>query len=375
MVIAINIRFWRATPMAGFGNFTKQVVTIWINKYPQHQFILVTDNNQHGITDMPSNVVVIKTGLPAKTPALWKLWYNIAVPRVLKKYKANVFISPDAMCSTRLPIPQVIVVHDVSYIHIPNMFPKAHIRFFKNNMPNMLQKAQAIATVSEHAKHDIATQYHVDKDKIGVVYSGIKPMYAPLTFNEIQAIRDKYTQSLPYFIHIGTITPRKNIVNLLKAFSIFKQRQHSSLKLVLVGNVANSYKAFYGLLQHYKYANDVVLIQDANDELLKQLLGGAYALVYPSLYEGFGVPPLEAMQAGIPAIVAHNTAMPEICGEAALYVDANDVNSIYEGLREIYVNETHKAQLVEAGFLQCTQYTWERTATLLWDIAMQAIKP
>jgi glycosyltransferase involved in cell wall biosynthesis len=375
MTIAINIRFWQAGPMAGFGNFIKEITLIWIQKYPAHTFILITDNDNHGIINLPAHVKIIKVGLPAKTPTLWKLWYNVSVPLALKKYKPNIFISTDAMCSTTLSIPQVIVVHDVSYVHMPTLFPKAHVRFFKNNMQRMLQKATVIATVSEHAKRDIATQYQIDFDKISIVYSGIKPLYKPLSVNEIQLTRDKYAESLPYFLHIGTITPRKNIVNLLKAFSIFKQRQHSSLKMLLVGLVPNSYKQFNNLLSNYKYASDVVLITDATDAVLQKILGAAYALVYPSLYEGFGLPPLEAMQAGIPAIVSNNTAMPEICGEAALYVQAEDPNSIYEGLKEIYINESLRDQLIANGSLQHKKYTWDRSAASLWNIAMQAIKP
>jgi glycosyltransferase involved in cell wall biosynthesis len=375
MTIAINIRFWQTGPMTGFGNFVKEITTIWIEENPDYQFVLITDNDNHGIIDKQNNVKVVKVGLPAKTPALWKLWYNVSVPLALKKYKPDVFVSPDAMCSTTLGIPQVIVVHDVSYLHLPNMFPKTHLRFFKNNIPQMLQKAKAIATVSEHAKLDIATQYTIDLQKISVVYSGIKPDYQPLAYNEIQATRDLYSNGLPYFIHIGTITPRKNIVNLLKAFSLFKQRQQSSLKLVLAGGIANSYKAFKELLAHYKYASDVIHIENATDAVLQQLLGAAYALVYPSLYEGFGVPPLEAMQAGVPAIVASSASIPEICGEAALYIDAEDVQSIYEGLKEIYVHEDLKEKLVRQGIIHCKQYTWQRAAALLWNTVMQTIKP
>lgn len=372
LIVAINIRFFTHKALDGYGNFVKQIVAIWLQQFPQHHFILITDNNLHGLVNTP-NSTIVQAGVSARHPILWHLWYNFTLPKILKKYNAQVFLSPDGFCSLRTKLPQVMVIHDLAYVALPKMFPKSHLIYFKKIMPTMAYKAKAICTVSNFSKADIIEKLKIPAAKLHVVYSGVKPKYMPLTYQVIAQTQQQYTNGLPYFLHIGTITPRKNIMALLKAFSQFKRMQKSNIKLVLVGKVPNNYKAFKTQLSNYKYRADVVLIETCTDATLAHILGSAYALVYPSLYEGFGVPPLEAMQAGVPVIASGVTAIPEICGNAAHYIDPQNINDIYNGLKTIYINETYKNQLIKNGLAHTLQYTWERTAQLIWDVILKVV--
>jgi glycosyltransferase involved in cell wall biosynthesis len=366
MNIAVNIRFLSHKSFDGYSNFVRELVGNWLQNYPQHYFILITDNDNHGLQPT-ANSIVVKAGFPARTSLLWHFWYNFTIPKILRKYKAAVFVSPDGFCSLRTTVPQIMVIHDLSYIQYPNMFPKLHLRYFKKYMQKMAEKATAIATVSAYSKTDIEKFLGIPAKKIQIIYSGVKPKYQPLEYSQIENTRTGFADGWPYFLHIGTITPRKNIIALLKAFTIFKRRQQSNIKLILVGRVPNSFKDFKNTLNNYKHKADVVLLENITDEQLANIIGSAYALVYPSLYEGFGVPPLEAMQAGIPVIASGVSSIPEICGDAAHFVNPNDVNDIYEGLKTIYINDSYKDNLIAKGLEQCKQYTWERTMKLLWQ--------
>jgi glycosyltransferase involved in cell wall biosynthesis len=370
MNIAINIRFYTNASLEGYNNFVKQLVTIWLAQHPEHHFFLITDNNTHQLSHT-KNSTIIQTGIPARLPVLWRMWYNFFVPKVLKKYKIDVFVSPDGFCSTKTKVPQILVLHDLAYKYYPQFFPKNHVRFFNKHLNKMANKAQMVCTVSQNTKADLIKFFNLNPNKIDVVYSGVKKIYQPLAQNIKSQTLQQYTNGQPYFLHIGTITPRKNIMALLKAFSKFKRLQQSSIKLMLIGKVPNSNKQFLNKLQNYKYKNDVVLIQNCADDDLANIIGSAYALVYPSLYEGFGVPPLEAMQAGIPVIASGLSSIPEICGQAAHYIDPTQIDDIYEGLKTIYINEPYKNNLVQLGFVQTQQYTWQRTCNLMWDSVLK----
>jgi glycosyltransferase involved in cell wall biosynthesis len=177
-----------------------------------------------------------------------------------------------------------------------------------------------------------------------------------------------------YFMYAGAIHPRKNLLNLLKAFSIFKKRQRSSMKLVLAGRLAWKYGSFLKDLESYKYREDVVLTGYIPEAELIKLMASAYALVYTSLHEGFGVPVLEAMRCGVPVLTSADSAMQEIAGEAALYANPRDHQAIAEGMMRLYKDEALAQKLVVKG-LECEKnYSWDRTAELLWGSILRAME-
>lgn len=230
----------------------------------------------------------------------------------------------------------------------------------------MLTKAKTIATVSAFSKNDIIEQYGTTADKINIVYSAAKEIFQPLTNEEKQATKVKYTGGKEYFVYAGAIHPRKNLVNLLKAFSLFKKRQQSSMKLVLAGRLAWKYDSFVKNLKTYKYRDDVVMTGYVNEEEIRKLVGAAYAMVYPSLFEGFGVPVLEAMQCDVPVITSLNSSMQEIANEAALYADPESPAEIAEKMMLLYKDEKLRSQLIEKGRITGKQYNWDFSAERLW---------
>ena len=367
MVIAVNTRFLLVDYLEGYGNFIYETFRRITEQHPEHEFIFIFDRPYDKRFLFSNNIKTVVTGPAARHPLLWKLWYDIKVPAVLKKYKADVFVSCDGFCSLGTKVPQCLVVHDLAFLHYPSAIKKSHLLFYKRYTPKFLGKAISIATVSEFSKKDIIAQYGTDAKKINVVYNGVKEIFNPINNEAKATIKNKYTDGKEYFIYAGSIHPRKNLITLLKAFSVFKKRQQTNMKLVLAGRLAWQYESFEKDLKSYKYRNDVVLTGYVEEAVLAEIIGAAYGLVYPSFFEGFGVPVLEAMRCDVPVITSADSAMQEIAKDAALYADANSHTDIANKMMLLYKDENLRKELILKGRQIVKQYSWDKTATLLWQ--------
>ena len=373
MKIAVNARFLLSDYLEGYGYFLFETFKYLAGKYPEHQFIFIFDRPFDKRFIFSSNIIPLVTGPPARHPLLWKFWYDVKVPLVLKKQKADVFVSVDGLCSLTTSVPQCLVVHDLAFLHYPSHVKKSHFFYYKRYVPKFLQKAKTVATVSEFSKQDIVQTYKIHAEKIDVVYSAAKENFKPVSQVITEGIKNKYTQDKEYFLYVGAIHPRKNIVNLLKAFSVFKRRLKSNFKLVLAGRLAWKYDSFIHSLRNYKYRDDVVMLGYLHEDELVRVMASAYALVYPSLHEGFGVPVLEAMKCNVPVITSAHSPMQEIAEDGALYADANNPQDIAEKMMLIYKDENLRNSLVAKGKTIAAHYSWQRTAELLWQSIQKTV--
>jgi len=373
MKIAVNTRFLLSNYLEGYGYFVFEVFKYLTNNHPEHQFIFIFDRPFDKRFVFSSNITPVVVGPPARHPLLWKYWFDLKIPSVLKKNKADVFVSVDGLCSLRTATPQCLVIHDVAFLHYPAHIKRSHLYFFKKYIPQFLKKANSIATVSEFSKKDILNHYKTDPEKISVVYSAAKEIFKPVTIEIAEATKEKFTDRAEYFLYIGAIHPRKNLVNLLKAFSIFKKRLKSNMKLVLAGRLAWKYDSFIQNLKKYKFKEDVIMLGYLSEDELVKITGSAYALVYPSLLEGFGVPVLEAMKCAVPVITSSGSSMEEIAKDAALYADPESFEDIAAKMMLIYKDEKLRKELIEKGKVIADQYSWQRTAELLWQSILKAV--
>lgn len=373
MKIAVNTRFLLGDALEGYGYFTREVFSRLVRQHPEHQFYFLFDRPYVPEHLFASNVHPVVVSPPARHPVLWKWWYDVKVPMALRRIGADLLVSPDGFCSLTTRVPQCLVIHDLGFLHHPATYRKSHAAYYKRNLPRFVRKAAAIATVSEFSKKDITGQYGTPPGKIDVVYSAARDVFQPTPFEERQRVKEQYTGGREYFIYTGAIQPRKNLINLLKAFSQFKKRQRASWKLVLAGRLAWKNDEFLTLLKTYKYRDDVVLTGYLPEDELVRLVGSAYALVYPSLFEGFGVPVIEAMNCGVPPLTSAGTSMEEIGGEAALYFNPEDPADIADKLMLIYKDEHLRSELILKGREQAAQYSWDRTAGLVWESMMKAL--
>ena len=367
MIIAVNTRFLLAGYLEGYGYFIHECFKRITHDHPEHQFIFIFDRPFDPRFVYEKNVTPVVIGPPARHPLLWKWWYDVKIPQVLKKYKADIFVSADGFCSLSTSVPQCLVIHDLAFLHHPAFIKKSHLIFYKRYTPRFLKKAGSIATVSAFTKADIHQRYKIDNEKISVVYNAAKPVFKPLTDDLKFNVKLKYTEGKEFFLYSGAIHPRKNLLNLLKGFSLFKKRLKSNFKLVIAGRLAWHYESFLKDLETYKYRHDVVLTGYLPEEELVSLTASAYALVYPSLFEGFGVPVLEAMQSGVPVITTARSAMEEIAGDAALYADVTTPFDIGEKMMNLYKDENQRDMLIQKGLQKAGEYSWQKTSTLLWQ--------
>ena len=205
------------------------------------------------------------------------------------------------------------------------------------------------------------------------MYSAAKPVFATIPYVLQSAVKEKYTDGCEYFLFTGGIHPRKNLLTLLKAFSVFKKRQQSNMKLVVAGRLAWKNNDLLDKLETYKYRNDVVLLGYVKEEELVNITASAYALIFPSFFEGFGVPPLEAMQCNVPVITSNVSSMPEICGAAALYANPNSYNELAEKMMQLYKDETLRNKIIDEGKEQCKKFNWNTTADLMWQTILKTV--
>lgn len=367
MIIAVNTRFLLADYLEGYGYFIHECFKRITRDHPEHQFIFIFDRPYDPRFIYEKNVTPVVIGPPARHPVLWKWWYDVKIPLVLKKYKADVFISADGHCSLTTSVPQCLVIHDLAFLHHPAFIKKSHLIFYKRYTPRFLKKAHSIATVSKYTKADIHQRYRIDNEKISVVYNAAKPGFKPLSEDLKTIVKLKYTDGKEFFLYSGAIHPRKNLLNLLKGFSLFKKRLKSNFKLVIAGRLAWKYESFLKDLETYKYRQDVILTGYLPEVELVSLTASAYAMVYPSLLEGFGVPVIESMQSGVPVITSAGSAMEEIAGDAALYADVTIPLDIGEKMMHLYKDENQREQLIQKGLQKAAQYSWQKTSAMLWQ--------
>jgi glycosyltransferase involved in cell wall biosynthesis len=208
--------------------------------------------------------------------------------------------------------------------------------------------------------------YGIAPDTIDVVYNGCNTLYKPLSEAQIQATRNQFSQGVPYFLFVGLIHPRKNLVNLFLAFDAFKKSTGHNAKLLLVGEkkwwTDDIRQAYEGLV----HKDDVVFVGRVSNELLQQLLGAALCLTYVPFFEGFGIPILEGMNADVPVITSNITSMPEVGGGAVLLADPFNPNSIKEEMERIALDSDLRLSLIEKGRVRRMDFSWDRTAGLLW---------
>ncbi len=368
MVIAVNTRFLLKSKLEGIGWFTHQIFSHLVIMHPEHQFIFLFDRPYDESYVFASNVTPVVISPPARHPILWKIWFDIQVPRILKKYKADVFVSPDGFASLRTKVPQCLVVHDLGFVHFPKHLPVLISWYVNKYTPLFIAKAKKIIAVSNYTKQDITKQFGTNPNKIEVIYNSANEAYIPLDFEQKIATREKYAQGQNYFVYAGSLHPRKNIVNLLKAFAQFKKFTQSNMKLLLIGRLAWLTKEIELELANNAFAKDIVRHTYMEAQELSAVIGASYAMVYVSKFEGFGIPILEALNCYVPAIISNTTSMPEVGGAAALAVNPDNISEIADAMRLLYNNENEHAKLVAECAKQAAKFDWKKSAEQLFSV-------
>ena len=372
MRIAINTRLLVHGKMDGIGWFTYETARRIVKAHPEHTFYLLFDRPPSPEFIFADNAIPVVLLPPARHPILWWMFFELSVSSFLKRYKIDLFLSPDGFIPLHSRVPSLAVIHDINFEHADGNLRPSHQRYMTHFFPRFALRASRIATVSEYSKQDIASTYNIDSKKIDVVYDGAHDGYRPHTEEEKTAIRQRFTDGKPYLIFISTILKRKNLANLLLAFEQVKRTDTTGLKLIVVGNKVWWQDELAKAYDNMNHKEDVIMPGHIEPNELAALLSGAVALVYPSYFEGFGIPILEAMYAETAVIASRTTSMPEVGGDAVLYIDPANPDDIAHAIRQL--NEPRlRDELIAKGRIHREKFSWEKSADLLWQSILHTI--
>ncbi|MBE0649743.1 MAG: glycosyltransferase family 4 protein [Bacteroidales bacterium] len=367
MVIAVNTRLLLKNRLEGIGWFIYENFRRIVKAHPEHRFYFLFDRPFDPEFVFAENVTPVVIGPPARHPVLHYLWFEMMLPGALKKIKPDLFISPDAYNSLASPFRNMVVIHDLNFEHYPEFMPWKDRVYYRYFSPKYAEKADHIVTVSEFTKQDIFNLYNIPMEKITVIPNGAHALYTPLTEEKKSAIRQEFLQGKQYFIFIGALNPRKNIARMLRAFDTYKKTNQTDTKLVIVGDKMYWNREMELSYRGLKHKADVLFTGRQEPERLKDLLGAALALVYVPLFEGFGIPVVEAFHAEVPVISSKITSIPEVAGDAALLVDPFNREAIADAMKRITFDADLRKELTEKGKKRGALYSWDKTAEMFWS--------
>ena len=261
---------------------------------------------------------------------------------------------------------QVPIFYDLNFKHFPKVMDFKNRVFYNLMFPLYAKKAVKIATISEFCKNDIITVYKLPDSKVFNIYGN-----SHINIDNVQSInkekvRDKFSKSKDYFFFVGSLLPRKNLIRLVQAFDLFKSKNNTDIKLLISGRISWGNKELKYIVNSLKFKEDIIFCGRLSDLELTEVLSSCIALCYVSLFEGFGMPIVEAMRCGVPVITSNVSSMPEIAGDAAVIVNPFNIDEISNAMNLIYENKDNlKSHLIEKGTKRSSDFSWEISAKLL----------
>ena len=311
--------------------------------------------------------------------------YFFDYPKIDKLLKeVDVFFSPHIfLSSVSKKCKSVMTFHDLSFEKYPEFYSASkNYWHFSMNPKKQARKTDKIIAVSESTKNDLVGLYNINPEKIKVIYSGINPVSSiQYPVSSISKIKKKYNLPEKYILYLGTLEPRKNIIGLIKAFEIFKTKlksrgRHSGMspsgfKLVIAGSKGWLYRDIFKTVKNSPVKNDIIFTGFIDDEDKSILYSQAELFVYPSFYEGFGFPPLEAMACGTLVITSNFSSLPEAVGDAAIMINPYNLDELYRAMETVLNDDKLKDTLIKKGFKQAKKFSWQKCARETLDFILK----
>lgn len=348
---------------AGLGRYAESLARALVAADPERYALFY--NRERGVEPLAG-----LDHLPTRTVALgykpWRMlvWLGqltgIGFDRLLPE--AELFHATEHLLLPLRAIPTVLTVHDLIFRHLPEHHKPLNRWYLNLTMPLYCRRATHVIAVSEHTRRDLVAAYDVPPQKVTVVHEAADPRFRPQPPEKVTAVRARYRLPERYLLFVGTIEPRKNLSRLLHAFElVYAERLTDSL--VVVGKRGWLCDDFFARLARSPVQKAVILPGYVPDEDLPAVYAGAQAVVFPSLYEGFGLPVLEAMACGTPVVASRASSIPEVGGDAARYFDPTDVEEITALIRRVLQNTTLREEMRTRGLAQAGRFSWAQAAS------------
>ena len=294
--------------------------------------------------------------------ARWNLWENLRLPLAALKDRIQILHCPAQIAPYWKPVTTIVTIHDLIPLKIDDGFSALEKKNFERNVRNSIRNATHVITVSEFSKQDILNLFPEIEEKITVIYWAPPEKYRSINSETAHEILKKnYNLEHPFFFSFGGSTPRKNVDRLIKAFIKFQSKCNNSVKLVISGVNSEAFNRFESLITSFGLQEKIVNIGFVPEEHIPLFLSGAIALIYASLYEGFGLPILEAFTCHCPVITSNRTSMPEIAGNAAIFINPESIDDIFEAMKIVYENPSVREELIFKGKKRLENFSWNYT--------------
>lgn len=353
----------------GIGRYTRELIAALLRLESPHRYTLFAATGgvpraclRSAICDLQSAI----RSLPLSDDWLARLWQRLRLPIPVEVITGalDIFYSPDFVLPPTLPRTRTLLtVHDLSFLRYPDAFVPALRRYLERVVPRSIARAGLVLADSEATRTDLITLLDVLPEKVQVLYSGVDARFRQRPeLGEAERLRARYgLGDAPYILSVGTIQPRKNYVRLIRAF--IQLTNQSTHRLVIAGGCGWLYEET--LAEAARYPGRVRILGFVDDEDLPALYRNAALFVFPSLYEGFGLPVLEAMACGVPTVCSHASSLPEVVGDAALLVDPLDTDSLATAMMRALEDTDLRREMIAHGLAQAAKFTWEQAARQL----------
>jgi glycosyltransferase involved in cell wall biosynthesis len=317
---------------------------------------------------------ILKRSMMYKYWKLWRLWFYSGFPLQMAADKLNVFLSMYQMIPLYGRCPRIAVIYDITPVLVDNATSKYHTSIFKWQVRYTVNNANRIITISEASKRDLVTHFGASPGKISVAYPGYsgKVFHPSDDLLDTARVKAKFGIEGEYILYTGTLQTNKNIPRLVEAFARLKKAGKIPHKLVLCGKEEWGAGDIRRAVAQSGFANDVVTTGYVPSGDLPSLMRGATAFVFPSMYEGFGMPVLEAMACGVPVVVSNTSSLPEVVGDAGAVFDPFDVDGMASAIYGVISDSNLRRIMVDKGLSRSADFSWERTARSILQVIESA---
>ncbi len=363
---------------AGIGRYTRSLVKALMQIDAENEYLLFygQEEGQRPLPDLSAHPNFRVKGVNLSYRSMAIIWHRLQLPLPIDLLigASDVFHATDFVLPPLRQARGIVTIHDLSFLLYADHAEANLVRYLKRAVPVSLRRASLVLADSRSTRDDVLCLLDVMPDSCHVLYSGVDPIFRPVEDAQEQArVRERLGLHYPYILFVGTIEKRKNLARLMRAYSLLRQRHSSVPKLVIGGGKGWLFDDVFSAVEDLNLQSEVVFLGRVEDEDLPALYSMAELFVYPSLYEGFGLPPLEAMACGTPVIASNTSSLPEVLGEAALLVPPTETESLAQAIASILQSDTRRAALRRAGLERAARFTWTDAARNLLNFYRQVL--
>ncbi len=361
---------------AGVSQYTEQIVRHFMGTLPQANDALTIFAGRAVPPDgyVPDGVRWVSSRLPTGSAPGRILWEQIIAPVATTRTHLDVLFCPVNVVPLASPVPSVVTVHDLAFLAYPEAFHATKRRYLTAMTRLSVRRARHIIAVSAHTRDDLVHYFDVRPERVTVIPNAADERYRPADTPDALT-RFKAAHNLPdrFILFVGTREPRKNLRRLIEAFALLSDND-PGVKLVIVGASGWLTSDLAPLVQSHGLSNRIVFMGYVPDDDLPHWYQAATVFCYPSLYEGFGLPVLEAMACGVPVVTSRTSSLPEVTGDAALLADPTDVRGLASALQSVLADDARRQAMSEAGIARSHVYSWEQTAAATLAVIRDAAR-